>query len=87
MGFIASIDREGRQKNFPLLSASAVVLHIPVMLQDYSTDQIAAIAELKKEANASSDKIVISTPWHPQFLLFRYDRRQGGLKRPQRSCG
>ena len=61
-GFIVSTDREGREKNFPLLSASAAVLHIPDMVRNYSTDQIGTImAALKKNAKSSPDRIAVAT--------------------------
>jgi diguanylate cyclase (GGDEF)-like protein len=72
-GFIVSIDRDGHQKNFPLLSSSAAVLHIPEMVRNSSTDQISAIiARLKKNAKDSPEKIALATlgahPQTPDFV-------------------
>lgn len=69
-GFIASIDRDGGRKNFPFLSASAAVLHIPGMFRNSSTDQIGAvIAKLKKNAKVSPDRIAVATlGQHPRSL-------------------
>ncbi|MCR6631865.1 MAG: GGDEF domain-containing protein [Magnetospirillum sp.] len=57
-GHIVAQDREGKLKEFPLLSASAVLLAIPQGRKAFTADDIsAAIAARKKEAKASPSKI------------------------------
>jgi EAL domain-containing protein (putative c-di-GMP-specific phosphodiesterase class I)/GGDEF domain-containing protein len=61
-GFVVSVDRDGQEKRFPLLSASAAVLHIPPYAPSCSTEQAGAIiARLKKEAKGSADRIAVAT--------------------------
>ncbi len=60
-GYICSKDRDGREKVFPLLSVSAVILELPgLRSRVYSTDEISNImAAKKKEAKKSPEKVSI----------------------------
>lgn len=61
-GYIETIDRDGNEKKFPLLTVSAAILNIPDKRRRITLEEIGAIiAKLKKEAKLSPDKIVIST--------------------------
>lgn len=61
-GCIETTDREGNEKRFPLLSVSAAVLNIPARQRLITLEGIGTlIAELKKEAKRSDNKIAIST--------------------------
>ncbi len=61
-GFIISTDREGKEQRFPLLSASAAVLHIPPNGPACSPEQAGAIiAGLKKQAKGSRDMVAVAT--------------------------
>lgn len=61
-GYIETTDREGRERRFPLLSVSAAVLNIPARQNLVTLEDIGStIAELKKEAKRSENKIAIST--------------------------
>ncbi len=63
---IIAQDREGNVKSFPLLSASAVLVVVPVDSQGASVDDVsAAIAARKKESKAAPDKIVVETLSRP----------------------
>ena len=57
-GYISSKDRQGEEKQFPLLSVSAVILEIPEERpRIYSTDEISGlIAKYKKDAKRSPCK-------------------------------
>ncbi len=57
-GCIVSADREGNKKTFPLLSASAAILHIRKGERRFTVEEIGVFtAELKKLAKASKEKI------------------------------
>jgi EAL domain-containing protein (putative c-di-GMP-specific phosphodiesterase class I)/GGDEF domain-containing protein len=61
-GFITSVDRDGRPKSFPLLSASGAVLHIPDATRTCTTEQVGAmIARLKMNAKSTPEKIAVAT--------------------------
>jgi diguanylate cyclase (GGDEF)-like protein len=58
-GYIFSIDREGAERKFPLLSVSAAVLHLPEKHMDVTIEETGIIiADLKKKAKHSPEKIV-----------------------------
>lgn len=60
-GFITAQDRDGTPKQFPLLSASAVLLHLPVGAKSGSVDDISSlIAGKKKAAKHSPDKLALA---------------------------
>ncbi|MGE5518159.1 MAG: GGDEF domain-containing protein [Bacteroidota bacterium] len=57
-GHIVGQDRQGNVVSFPLMSVSAAVVHLPAGRQHHSVDEISQlIAELKKEAKHSPDKV------------------------------
>jgi len=61
-GFITSVDRDGHARDFPLLSASAAVLHIPDAVRSCTTEQVGAmIARLKMNAKSTPDRIAVAT--------------------------
>jgi EAL domain-containing protein (putative c-di-GMP-specific phosphodiesterase class I)/GGDEF domain-containing protein len=61
-GFIISVDRDGQEKQFPLLTASAAVLNIPAHATACSIEQTGmVIAKLKKQAKASPGRIAVAT--------------------------
>ncbi len=61
-GFIITTDREGKERRFPLLSVSAVVLTLSSGERDVSLYKLGKLlARLKKEAKASPDRIVYWT--------------------------
>ncbi len=58
-GYITSIDREGKKRHFPLLSACAVMLQIPVGPVPFSIDEISSmISDIKKAAKRDNEKIL-----------------------------
>lgn len=60
-GHILAKDREGRERRFPLLTASAVLIAPPTGCPDLTVDDIsAAIASSKKEAKTALDKIAVA---------------------------
>ncbi len=60
-GYIVGLDRDGNSRQFPLLSASAVVLTLPVGSKHFNVDDISAtIAHYKKKSKASPDRIAIA---------------------------
>ena len=61
-GFITSIDRDGQSRDFPLLSASAAVLHIPEGVHVCTIEQVGTIiARLKMNAKSTVDRIAVAT--------------------------
>ena len=60
-GSILAQDREGHQKQFPLLSASAVLVELDAGCSWCSVDDVStAIASQKKAAKASPGKIAVA---------------------------
>lgn len=60
-GYLLSRDREGRTKEFPLLTVSSVLLDLSCTRVHYTTDEIGELlAHLKKKAKSSDDKIAVS---------------------------
>jgi len=56
--FIRALDRDGRPREYPLLSVSAVVLHVPSGPRRHSLEDLGRIiASLKKKAKKSPDKL------------------------------
>lgn len=61
-GCITSTDREGNIKQFPLLSASAVVVDAPVPRRPFTVDDVSSlIAKLKKQAKNAPNKLAIAS--------------------------
>lgn len=61
-GYIQAKDREGNQKQFPLLTASAVILEIPKPHPAYSLEDIsAAMARYKKRSKLATNRICVAT--------------------------
>jgi len=57
-GYIVSIDREGFERKFPLLSVSAAVIHVPEKHERMTLEEVGfIIADLKKKAKHSPEKI------------------------------
>lgn len=57
-GHIVGQDRQGNTVRFPLMSVSAAVVHLPAGRPVHSVDEVSQlIAELKKEAKKSPDKV------------------------------
>ncbi len=57
-GYIVSLDREGNERRFPLLTVSAAVIHIPRGERNCSVDTIVSrITLLKKRAKGSPDHL------------------------------
>ena len=55
-GFMLAADREGKTRQFPLLSASVAMLHLPLGRTVVSLDEIgASLADVKKTAKSSPD--------------------------------
>lgn len=62
-GHIAGQDRLGNPATFPLMTISAVVVHLPAGRRPWSIDEVSRlISSLKKEAKASSDHVAAATP-------------------------
>ncbi len=60
-GYIVAPDRDGHQKSFPLLSASAVLVEVADCCATRTVDDVsAAIASRKKEAKASASKMAVA---------------------------
>jgi len=60
-GFIVSQDREGRVSNFPLLTVSAVIIHLPVCERNFSMDNLVKlIAQLKKRVKSSDQSVIVA---------------------------
>ena len=61
-GFITGHDRDGNLREFPLLSASAVLVNIPEGRKGFSVDDISAtIAHYKKQSKASPNRIAVAS--------------------------
>ena len=61
-GYITGPDRDGNLRQFPLLSASAVVLPLPQGIKSFTVDDIStAIAQFKKQSKAAPDRIAVAT--------------------------
>ena len=57
-GYIISIDRDGFERKFPLLSVSAAVIHVPEKHERMTLEEVGfIIADLKKKAKHSPEKI------------------------------
>lgn len=62
-GFISGQDRDGNPRQFPLLSASAVLVTIPDGEKTFTVDDISAtIAHYKKQSKTASNRIAVA-PW------------------------
>jgi len=60
-GYIVGQDRDGNTKQFPLLTASAVMLTLPAGTKNFTIDDISAtIALYKKKSKASPDRIAVA---------------------------
>ena len=60
-GFIVGQDRDGNTRQFPLLSASAVIVTLPAGDKPFTVDDISAtIALHKKQSKAAPDRIAIA---------------------------
>ena len=60
-GFITGQDRDGNLRQFPLLSASAVVVTLPEGVKHFNVDDISAtIAQYKKKSKAAPDRIAVA---------------------------
>ncbi len=58
-GYIVSFNREGKKRQFPLLSACAVILNIPPGSSPVTIDDISCIInEMKKSAKRDNEKII-----------------------------
>jgi hypothetical protein len=58
-GYITSFNREGRKRQFPFLTACAVMLVIPQGPNPVSIDEISSIiGDMKKAAKKDNEKIV-----------------------------
>ncbi|AMW34704.1 hypothetical protein AY555_05380 [Haematospirillum jordaniae] len=65
-GYIVASDRNGTRQYFPLLSASAAVVHIPQGAGGRCCDHLAeTMARLKSEAKAAPDRIVVACLGEP----------------------
>jgi diguanylate cyclase (GGDEF)-like protein len=61
-GFYRGKDRNGVESTFPLLTISAAVIELPIGKREHTPDEISNIlAELKKKAKASDEKIAVAT--------------------------
>jgi diguanylate cyclase (GGDEF)-like protein len=60
-GYITGLDRDGNTKQFPLLSASAVIVTLPSGHKGFTVDDISAtIASYKKQSKSSPNRIAIA---------------------------
>lgn len=60
-GHIVTLDRDGNEKCFPLLSVSAMALTIPDGDRNISLDEFGRLlARLKKQAKASAERVIFS---------------------------
>ena len=63
LGYVTGLDRDGNKRDFPLLSASAVIVPLPPGRKTISIDDISAtIAQYKKQSKASPDRIAVADP-------------------------
>ncbi|MGA2142470.1 MAG: GGDEF domain-containing protein [Brevinematales bacterium] len=81
-GYITSLNREGRKRQFPLLSACAVLLVIPSGPIPFSIDEISGlIGDLKKAVKRDNEKVLcVSVLKSGIFARMRFDTMEAAIE-------